>query len=241
MKADGVLTIKPAFYPPNHALPHGSRLAVTCTCRKLRRIAGEAVVAGKAAGLFGDEKHLLPSHLGIRCVEMLEYNSGNGFASVLGWHEDTESIYTMVLALSAQGTNFTGGAFHIQGGSDLQRKHSRANAVKREVEAGASEGGDARAHPTVLDVTIEPTEGSGMIFDSETSHGVGSLDSGVRTVLVLEFWPLADATAGDLRPGLEYGAPLPVLPAELPYGCIGSDGVNDDGGVYRRSCWRGEQ
>ena len=42
-----------------------------------------------------------PGHLGIRCIELLQYTAGRGsLTSQLGWHRDDGSVYTMVLQLS---------------------------------------------------------------------------------------------------------------------------------------------
>jgi len=48
--------------------------------------------------------------LGVRCIERLEYNTG----SFLDWHEDHDSIYTLILSLSQSGTDYEGGEFKLK-------------------------------------------------------------------------------------------------------------------------------
>uniref|UniRef100_A0A7S1LYU9 Fe2OG dioxygenase domain-containing protein n=1 Tax=Alexandrium catenella TaxID=2925 RepID=A0A7S1LYU9_ALECA len=115
--------------------------------------------------------------LGIRCIELLRYESAEGFSEV-GFHEDGESTYTMVFMLSEPGHDYTGGSFEIIDNEGVSTQLERVDL------------------------------GHGFLFDSERKHRVLSVSSGVRTVLVLEFWSLADSTSNDFRPGRQYGKPL---------------------------------
>jgi hypothetical protein len=80
-------------------------------------------------------------------------------------------------------------------------------------------------------IMLEQQEGAGMIFDAEITHGVSTLTEGVRTVFVMEFWELADASSDECRPGSEDGTQMPEMPAEPPEGC------DRNGGVYQHGCW----
>jgi len=98
--------------------------------------------------------------------------------SDVGFHEDGESTYTLVFMLSEPGHDFNGGAFQIHDGR----------------------GGD---------ITLRQVDfGHGFLFDSETPHRVLTVESGTRTVLVLEFWNFADSTLMDFRPPRKFGKPL---------------------------------
>jgi hypothetical protein len=90
---------------------------------KFRGIANDAVRAGQAAGLFvgeGGGQLPLPSALGVRVSELLQYTHGDSSSSSLGWHEDGESVYTMVMTLSKPGIDFKGGAFRMRGVDGLE-------------------------------------------------------------------------------------------------------------------------
>ena len=165
---------------------------------RLRKIAESAV----AAGSFDTSGAERPEELGIRCIEVLQYRN-TGFTAELGWHTDTDSIYTYVMLLSNTGHDFIGGSFRIQD-----------NAGNR------------------TSVVLDPAFGGGMIFDSERSHAVEKLKQGRRTVLVIEFWKMADTTAFDSRPEPQWGAPVPVLQVQGSRpGCLKT------GGVYQKACW----
>lgn len=64
--------------------------------------------AGYAAEAIGWRPH--PSHLGLRCVEFLEYDTG----SELKYHTDADSIYTLVVMLSNPDKDYSGGSFFIR-------------------------------------------------------------------------------------------------------------------------------
>ena len=99
--------------------------------------------------------------------------------------------------------------------------------LKHFVESGCT----SRESDQVGYVQVEQAEGSRIIFHSEISHGVATLTEGERTVFVMEFWPLADASADECRPALADGSSQPQMPPNPPDGCVLSNGV------YQRACW----
>jgi len=112
-------------------------------------------------------------HLGIRCIETLEYiESGE-----LIYHEDIQSIYTVSILLSDP-TDFTGGEFMIHVGKRKENDNSTAVMVK-------------------LD-----QKGKGIFFNSLAYHGIEKIKSGRRVVLVIELWEYTDGDY-ELRPGPE--------------------------------------
>jgi len=121
--------------------------------------------------------------MGIRVIEFLSYNQLGG----LGWHRDSDSIYTMSIMLSNPG-EFSGGELHVlvPAGDDVQQ----GNASVRDIVPAAIGAG-----------------GTAFIFDSEDVHRVTNITSGKRKVLVIEFWPFGDAAF------LERGDPIRQLAA----------------------------
>lgn len=76
---------------------------------KIRSIAHTAVAPH--VELFRHKS--LPEELGIRVIEVLQYND-TGFSSEVAWHTDQDSVYTMVLLLSQKGQEFKGGRLLIK-------------------------------------------------------------------------------------------------------------------------------
>lgn len=93
----------------------------------------------------------------------------------LSYHTDSESIFTIVIMLSDPLNAFTGGDFVIKS------KFKNNEEILR----------------------IAPSLGDAIVFDSCTMHGVDSIVSGERNVLVIELWPYEDSDQGDRRPGSE--------------------------------------
>lgn len=178
---------------------------------KIRNIAGQAVQAGKAAGLFDYKNSVAVSKLGIRNIEYLVYNSGNGYESKLGWHDDKWSTYTMVFMLDEPGKSFEGGKFHIDS--------FRGKYYKDNDEWLADK------------VVLNPSLGSGVLFDSETQHQVASVTRGRRRVIVFEFWPYGDTDVWEWRPDPEDVSGQPTLD-KVPEGCV------LEHGLYQRVCWQ---
>lgn len=114
-----------------------------------------------------------PGHLGVRCVETLDYGTGGE----LLWHVDSGSIYTFV-AMMASPSDFEGGSFVIQ---DRRKGINPKNK-------------------TYDSLRVDLDRGDAMIFDSTIDHGVDPIKRGVRTVLVFELWPYEDIKPHEFRP-----------------------------------------
>lgn len=91
----------------------------------------------------------------------------------LSYHTDSGSIFTVVIMLSDPINSFTGGDFVIK------NKTNDKDEILR----------------------ITPSLGDAIIFDSCSMHGVDTIMSGQRNVLVIELWPYEDSDQGDKRPG----------------------------------------
>jgi len=100
-------------------------------------------------------------------VEYLTYQAGGQ----LGFHEDKESIYTLIVMLGDP-ADFTGGEFMIQ------------KEVNNEIAV----------------MSLVPQQFGGLVFLSEVSHGVNKILSGRRNVLAVEFWPHEDSDINTTRP-----------------------------------------
>jgi len=120
-----------------------------------------------------------PGHLGIRCIEKLDYYTGGE----LLLHTDNESVYTLVLLL-VDHNDFTGGSFYIK------NKKDNDNTIK-----------------------FNPEYGGGIMFDSESDHGVDRIITGERIVLAIELWPWVDSTIYDFRPSTFSSHILPIIPS----------------------------
>lgn len=98
-------------------------------------------------------------------------------------HTDSGSVYTVVLMLSDPSRDFKGGDFVIRKSADDEQ---------------------------LLRVALG--EGDAMMFDSNSLHGIDTIVSGQRRVLVLELWPFEDSALGARRPdvtaALKFKLPL---------------------------------
>jgi 2OG-Fe(II) oxygenase superfamily len=119
-------------------------------------------------------------------LETLDY----GIGGELLWHTDHESIYTMVIMLTEQGSEYQGGSFVT---TTAAFKNSNLGAPKI----------------TPADtITIHPKKYGGVLFDSNAEHGVERISGGNRRVIAIEFWDYEDSSMYDLRPKAgEGGAP----------------------------------
>lgn len=124
-----------------------------------------------------------PHHLGIRCIETLIYSAGGE----LLYHKDADSIYTAVVMLSDTST-FSGGSFVIEG------QHTDTNTGK------------------LAAIRLNPRRGGALLFDSVAEHGVDSIITGNRVVLVFELWLYNDTGIYDLRPAPSIYANQPMHP-----------------------------
>mmetsp|Transcript_28896 Transcript_28896/g.29230 ORF Transcript_28896/g.29230 Transcript_28896/m.29230 type:complete len:349 (-) Transcript_28896:103-1149(-) len=135
-----------------------------------------------------------PYHLGIRCVETLQYPAGGE----LLMHVDGDSIYTVMLMLSDP-ASFTGGEFVI-----TKELFDETTSEREEIE-----------------LVVMPEKGGGVVFDSEALHGVYPIESGERTVLIFELWPYEDSDSGHVRPSATTYASrrknTPLLMVEKPH------------------------
>ena len=137
-------------------------------------------VASDAAAHAGWVPH--PRQLGIRCIELLEYNTGGE----LLMHVDADSVYTLVLMLVDR-SEFTGGKFVIQ-----HRPWSSAQ--------------NATSIAALPSATAFPERLGGMLFDSNCDHAVAPIKTGKRTVLAIELWPYDDVDIDGMRPHAKYYA-----------------------------------
>jgi hypothetical protein len=126
-----------------------------------------------------------PSHLGIRCIELLEY----GEQGELTWHDDEDSTYTMSIMISDT-TWFTGGTFLIDRAGNTDTTPTNPKDIMR----------------------ASPKQYGGLIFDSHALHAVTPIKSGMRVVLVLELWPFVDSSFDDYRPDIKVRTIRPKIP-----------------------------
>jgi len=105
---------------------------------------------------------------GIRTTEHLSYDRWKG----LGFHDDTGSDYTVLVALSDP-SDYEGGNFSIcmQGDEDCTEK-----------------------------VSVRPKKLSAVVFLSEFSHGVEEIKSEGRRTFASELWRYGDVSAFEMRP-----------------------------------------
>ena len=135
-------------------------------------------VAAHAAEQASWRPHL--HHVGVRCIETLEYDKGGE----LLWHVDHDSIYTMIIMLSDH-SQFQGGSFVIS-----KKKFTAKDPINIPQQAAKEKSM----------VTLNPALHGGIIFDSNAQHGVQTITKGTRIVLAIEFWSFEDSTIFDLRP-----------------------------------------
>jgi len=135
-------------------------------------------VATEGTTLAGWLPH--PRHLGIRCIELLEYER-NG---ELLWHEDADSVYTLTFMLGDP-KGFDGGEFNILPRSWSNRQNKTAIAALPSFKAN-------------------PKQNGGVLFDSIASHAVTTLSRGKRTVLAVELWAYEHVDITGMRPHVKY-------------------------------------
>lgn len=112
-----------------------------------------------------------PYRTGIRTTEHLSYERwGN-----LGQHADTESLYTVLVALAEPG-DYEGGAYYIQP-KPLWRND--------------------------FTISLKPNRLSAIVFLSEENHGVRKIVSGKREMFTNELWAYEDVTFGITRPSID--------------------------------------
>jgi hypothetical protein len=146
-----------------------------------------------------------PRQLGVRCVESLLYHPDGE----LRLHTDSESIYTVVVMLSDPTTSGGGGessaGASVEGGGGGGDRFTGGDfVIEQHHRADDAGGGCADDNPAAAPrqglLRASPRRGDAIVFDSNASHGVDSVLSGRRRVLVFELWPFDDAAEGDRRP-----------------------------------------
>lgn len=80
--------------------------------QSLAHIHSKIIESANAALVQKNWLPLIQDNLGVRCIERLEYRSGGH----LDWHEDIDSVYTLILFLSQFGVDFEGGELQIRAG-----------------------------------------------------------------------------------------------------------------------------
>ena len=100
-------------------------------------------------------------------------------------HTDSDSIFTIVIMLSDPCES------DFTGGDFVIRSHDDTS------------------------IRIALKQGEALMFDSCTMHGVESITTGERSVLVLELWPYQDAVKGDCRPSVKKYSSRHKLPTFL--------------------------
>jgi hypothetical protein len=121
-----------------------------------------------------------PRHLGIRCIELLEY----GEKGELLWHQDADSVYTLTFMLGDP-TDFDGGEFNIYPRPWSSRQNKTAISSLPSFKA-------------------TPKQFGGVLFDSIASHAVTTLSRGKRTVLAVELWAYEHVDLTGMRPHVRY-------------------------------------
>jgi len=121
-------------------------------------------------------------------------------------HKDADSIYTMVLMLSSQDKDFVGGDILFQ-------------------PEGVDESELLRSSPKQF---------GGIIFDSNVLHGVDTITTGDRKVLVFEFWPYEEPTIGQKRADAEDSI-LMVPKLQRTNSNLDGSNTDDDSSSYNNS------
>ena len=134
-----------------------------------------------------------PRQLGIRNFEFITYRPGIS----LDYHQDTESIFTLVITLSSI-NQYRGGIFKVLKDSEFVENHE-----------------------------ILSEAGSGVLFDSMAQHAVSEVTSGIRSVFALEFWPYENGGLYDTRPSPIYfeGRALNITQADIKKKMLNNDEI----------------
>ena len=151
-----------------HIMPVLSARLERVVVRALENVRWGPLGEGLGLNIHPDTK------LSIRCVEHLHYGSGG----YLGMHEDSDSVWTVVVMLSAME--------EYAGGESL---------LYEPISKAAVEPSD----PLPL-ATVELERGDMIVFHAERPHAVADIKGGNRRVLVLEYWDYPESGAYDLRP-----------------------------------------
>jgi hypothetical protein len=182
------------------------------------------IMLGLNTAVATAEWYPYPQQLGIRCIEVLTYQSESDTKELL-LHIDSESIFTIAIMLTNPEVDFKGGDFIISRHKDP----SSTTLVHDDVDYDPSDSlhhhyvktNNSKNLSSILpqDVVRHAAEGQcpgdAVLFDSNSLHGVERLLSGTRRVLVLELWPYADAVLGQNRPAASAFSGMMKLPSFL--------------------------
>ena len=124
------------------------------------------------------------SECGIRTTEHLSYDRWQG----LGFHEDGGSDYTVLVALSDP-SDYQGGAFSLCPEYLNNPEHHELDASNHQGRAGCPDM-----------ISVKPNKRSAIVFLSEFSHGVESIESPGRVMFANELWRYGDVPATQYRP-----------------------------------------
>lgn len=101
----------------------------------------------------------------------------------LAMHQDADSVYTLLLVLSNPKTDFTGGYFFI--------------------EPNLGQDGE-------VSIPLRPPQFTGILFNSETLHGLNELQSGHREIFAMELWDYPHVIGGARPSPPENSTHIPV-------------------------------
>jgi hypothetical protein len=155
-----------------------------------------------------------PRHptMGIRTTEHLSYDKWGG----LGYHEDSDSDYTVLIALSNP-DDYIGGEFTIF--TEYDYDNSKGN------NKGSNNNNKNNSNPKNK-ISFKPNRLSAIVFLSEFQHGVESITTSGRVTFANELWRYDDSPAFIQRPSpveLVFGDPYSLFSFDddrykYPYG-----------------------
>ena len=154
-------------------------------------------------------------------------DSSKDLSESLALHVDSESVFTIAIMLADPTTDFTGGDFVISRCTPRQVVHEDVcydpsdssshedllpfdSCDAAHLPAGLSPAASKRRKMSytsdddnddlIMSAAVSQRPGDAIMFNSNSMHGVTTVTSGQRKVLVIELWPYADADYKDLRP-----------------------------------------
>lgn len=106
----------------------------------------------------------------LRCCEAISYSGLERYKDSLGWHNDGTTLFTVVVGLSSAGVDFEGGELEVQG---LEQQSQLVTDLRR---------------------------GDVVVFRGWDRHRVCSCRSGLRKVIVSEWWLGKECSDEEVRP-----------------------------------------
>ena len=137
-----------------------------------------------------------PRHMGIRTTEHLSYDKWGG----LGYHEDSDSDYTVLVAMSNP-NDYKGGEFTLFT-DDIKNKNKNKNHNNN--------SNTPKIPNRNNQISFKPNRLSAVVFLSEYEHGVESITTSGRVTFANELWRYDDSPTFLQRPSpieLIYGNP----------------------------------